>query len=69
MDELGSGSPIIPVDFSDPSDLTDTTDFTDSDNEVRSLAVVIVVGVCSLLTFYLFIACGILHCYCIGDKG
>ena len=66
MAELGSGSSISPVDF---SDLTDTTDFTDSDDGVRSLAVAIVVGVCSLLTFCLFIACGILHCYCIGDKG
>lgn len=69
MAEFGSGSPISPVDFSNPSDLVDTTDFTDSDDGVHSLAVAIVVGVCSLFTFCLFIACGILHCYCIGDKG
>lgn len=64
MAEFGSGSLTDSVDFSDP------TDFSDADADgVRSLAVAIVIGIGSLFTFCLFIACGFLHCYFTGDKG
>jgi hypothetical protein len=66
MDELVSGSPIIdPVDV----DLSDPNDFIDADDRIRSLVVGRVIGAGALVTFCLFIVCGILHCYFTSDKG